>query len=98
MVMANRVANADRCKDCGVLIAMVGIRHRCVPVRGIAPVIASVTTDAPRQEEPEKLGPRSSTYRYRNPEIRRAQMRQYMRDWRAKHKPGASNGTQPGNV
>lgn len=87
----------DRCPDCGAMYALVGHRHLCKPSsdggvesghaekRGSAhqPQVAiELVTTAGVASGPSD----STTYRYRNAEKRRADMRDYMRTWRAKKK------------
>lgn len=74
--MANsdsRMANSDRCPDCGASYALVGRTHLC---RAVA-----VALPPPTKTRPANGG--SPTYRYRDPAKRRAYMRDKMRKRRA---------------
>lgn len=85
--MANGVANADRCPACGAMYALVGYRHHCVPRVRAEPVPAAVKVAAPKAAP---VAPEFPTYRHRDPEKRRAYMRDYMRRKRAKKSSGAA--------
>lgn len=63
----------DLCPDCGANLALVGSRHRCVANK---PDMANTPTEDVANTD------RSSTYRYRDAEKRRAYMRDYMRERR----------------
>lgn len=95
--MANDMANQsdvvanDRCPDCGGLYALLGGKiHRCSGSRGLVlppkvPVIApsgARCRDAQGNDDPRE----ASTYRFRDPEKRRAYQREFMRQWRAAQK------------
>ena len=43
---------SERCKDCGALIDLVGIRHRCVP-RAPAKDVAPTARKKPRSSLPK---------------------------------------------
>lgn len=99
--MANSMA-IERCADCNAVIALVGLRHNCIsrgsPLvdrqhLGAPAVKSALAHSAPPVEETESglvdapSTPReSTTYKYRNPEKRRADQRELMRRRRAKDK------------
>lgn len=72
------MANVERCAKCGAVIALVGLRHNCAPRTEASVVVLPVVRFEP--------SPESGTYRHREPETRRAYMRAYMREWRARKK------------
>lgn len=60
------------CPDCGASYAMVGRVHRCISIpRERAYFIGGTPVDRPADV--------SESYKYRDPEKRRAYMREYMR-------------------
>jgi hypothetical protein len=66
---------SESCPRCGANLALVGRAHRCVPARprdSLAEGMANVSQ------------PKSATYRYRDPDARRAYMADYMRSYRAR--------------
>jgi hypothetical protein len=74
-----------RCRDCGVVYA-ASSDHIClvrpaVARSGLVPAAETVTQ---RIASGEKAAGASTTYKYRDPERRRAYLREYMRGWRAK--------------
>lgn len=78
----------DTCLFCQASLALVGRAHRCVP-----PVSHAI---APTMDNAAAV-PRSSTYRYRNVEHRKAYMRLYMRHYRRKatlRRQAARNSSQ----
>lgn len=80
--MANSI---ERCPVCSGVIALIGIRHNCVPrITGPVPALKSAGAI------PQAADEASPTYRYRDPEVRRAYMRDYMKRKRAKKSSGAS--------
>ena len=64
----------DGCPVCGANLALVGRSHHCRP-RKIEPVTVPVS----QPEAVTNPEPVANTYRYRDPEARRAYMRDYMR-------------------
>lgn len=78
--MANAVANDldnSRCDRCGALLRMVGRSHRCVAV-------ANFESSTTKPRGVIQAGGVSTTYKHRDPEARRAYMRDYMRARREK--------------
>lgn len=63
------------CEVCGANLEIVGRRHRCVPM-------ANIPGDVANSDE-NMANSVANTYRYRDPEKRRAYMREYMRRRRA---------------
>ena len=74
----------EKCAVCGASIALVGLRHRCIP-----PDI-EIVAGGPPLPEPQLTKTLDSTYRYRNVDERRAYMRGYMQRRRAKEKLNGS--------
>lgn len=73
------------CEVCGANLAIVGRRHRCVPMANIPEDVANgdenMANAAPDMANRENGV--ANTYRYRDVEKRRAYMREYMRRRRA---------------
>lgn len=70
----------DNCTRCGANLEMVGRAHRCVPSsRGVVAAKRAMPV-----EQPPVLRVKSKSYRYRDPEKRRAYMRDLMRRKRAR--------------
>ena len=79
----------ERCQDCNALYALVGYRHRCVPITLKRVPLDTPTKPLPAdiQKKPDILGTDiSATYKYRDPEKRREAVREAVRKHRANAK------------
>lgn len=78
------------CPKCQKNIALVGRRHQCQSVSENSPAsrpqprATKTRSSAPSQPSPSTLSaPQTTTYEYRDPEKRRAYMREYAKKRRA---------------
>lgn len=88
----------ERCAECGYNFGLFGRVHRCVPIA--APRAGEVKRDVERVMSAVKAADgsagrvagassaRSGTYRYREPEKRRAQVAAAVRRYRARRRGG----------
>lgn len=70
------------CDRCGANLALVGRAHRCVPAATAEPDVANCvanTSHVANSNRPDVANRSSTTYRYRNPDQRRAYQRELMR-------------------
>jgi hypothetical protein len=78
----------DPCPSCGANRNVVGIRHNCRPPPAAPKPVPppKLVEGRPRLVRPAPVvkpdGPKSSTYRYRDPDKWRAYMRLYMQRYR----------------
>lgn len=86
------MSDAGRCAQCGALIAMVGLRHRCVAVARPEPSPVRAERKPQRPSREGEGGTRVQRWRAAHRDQYRAYMRDYMLAYRARKRAKASGG------